>query len=97
MGLFNTGYKEHAKNFDYSSISNITELRDARKELEHRIRHKETELTFQYKAIKEFFSPAAYINRLIIKLNSIENIVKCFCKGFNTVRDIIQEYNNNKS
>lgn len=90
MALFNTGYKEYSKYVDYSSISNITELRKARRDLEHKIEKKETELTFRYKAVKEFLSPSTYISRFILKFESLEHIIRCFCKGFNTVREIIR-------
>lgn len=95
MALFNTGYKEYSKYVDYSSISNLAELRKAHRELEHKIEKKETELTFQYKAVKEFLSPSAYISRFILKFESLEQVIQSFCKGFNTVRKIIRgEYGN---
>lgn len=93
MALFNTGYKEYSKRVDYSAISNLEDLRAARKNLEHKIINKETELNYQFKEIKELLNPATYINRLVMQFSSVEHIVRCFCRGFRVAREIIKEYN----
>lgn len=95
MALFDTGYKEYAKGVDYSSISNLGDLQKARNELTNKIQIKETELNFQYKAIKDFFNPATYINRFVSQFATVENIVRCFCRGFTVARNIINEYKQN--
>lgn len=97
MALFDTGYKEYAKGVDYSSISNLNDLRRARNVLDTKIRIKETELKFQYRALRELINPVTYINRFVSKFSTLENIVRCFCRGFSVVREIINESNRNQS
>lgn len=98
MALFDTGYKEYSQRVNYLSISNLAELKATRLELEHKIIHKELELKMQYGRVKEVLNPVNYIiNGLIQKFTSIENIIRCFCKGINFARDIINQYRENKT
>ncbi|MEG1483765.1 MAG: hypothetical protein RSC28_00115 [Bacteroidales bacterium] len=95
MTLFSTGYKEYSKTVDYLSISNLEDLKNARKELDLKIAHKEIELNFQYSKLKDALNPINYISNLIIKFTSVENIIKYFYRGFNFVKDTITQYRKN--
>lgn len=97
MALFDTGYKEYSQKVNYLSISNLADLKATRLELEHKIIHKELELKMQYGRVKQVFNPVNYIvNGLIQKFTSLENIIRCFCKGVNFARDIINQYKENR-
>ena len=59
----------------YKSISNLKELHSAREELKGAIALKEFELKGEFAACKQALNPVTYINRLITKLYTMENII----------------------
>ena len=78
---------------NYKSISNLKELHSAREELKTAITLKEFELKGEGAACKQALNPVTYLNRIITKLYTMENMIKYFVKGYEFVKGIF----NNKT
>ncbi len=74
------------KRNDYTSISNLQQLRQAREQLSFTVKLKGNQLKYDTAACKEALNPVTYINRLVNKLYSMEYLVKYFIKGYEYVR-----------
>jgi ribosome-binding ATPase YchF (GTP1/OBG family) len=76
----------YSSGIDYNSITNLDELRSARERLKNIIAIKEYELESNVNAFKEALNPVTYINKLLVKIYSFENLLKYFVKGYDFVR-----------
>ncbi len=74
---------------DYTSISTLQELQQARERLNFIIKIKESELKNDVGACKQALNPVTYLNRLVEKLYNMEYLAKYFIKGYEFVRDLL--------
>lgn len=81
---------------DRPSITNIGELRAARRDLEQMAGLKEDELRQEVKVVKEALDPVRFFNRVVSQICSLEYLLRCFAKGYDLVKDWLNKnYNRN--
>lgn len=73
---------------DYTHISNLQQLQQARQRLKHVIELKELELKRDATACKDALNPITYINRVLDKIYSMEYLIKYIAKGYDFVKKI---------
>ena len=79
---------------NYKSISNLKELHSVREELKGAIALKEFELKGEVAACKQALNPVTYLNKIITKLYTMENIIKYFVKGYEFVKGVFSKSQN---
>lgn len=77
-------------------IKDMADLKNAQQEIRYKIQMKELEVGAHLNAVKEYLNPLTYINYAISKITVLEQLVTSFYKGYNTVKEMIQNYRTKK-
>ena len=83
--------RNYKSDIDYSSISTMQELREAKLRLRGKLIIKKAEMSMEYDEFKEAINPMTYVRRFLAGFGSLDVIYSSFRQGYDWVSSFMEK------